>query len=186
MSRSRGSRGRPRRGGGGADNSGDDTQQKAAGGDLARRGGEAGDDPPKPDRTVDAGDGWGGVLLGWSAPLPPPAVLQQYETQVPGAAERVLAAFDEERRHRHKLELMEAEDDRQWLETAGKVAVRGQLCGFALALLTIGGGVGAVIAGAELAGAGTALAGVAGVAAVFVVRGNLRKPPPAEGPKPKG
>ena len=184
MSRSRGSRGRSRRGG--DSNSGDDPKPAADGGELARRGGEAGDDPPKPDRTADAGDGWGGVLLGWSAPLPPPAVLQQYETQVPGAAERVLAAFDEERRHRHKLELMEAEDDREWLRTAGKVAVRGQLCGFALAVLTIGGGVGAVIAGAELAGAGTALAGVAGVAAVFVVRGNLRKPPPAEGPKPKG
>ena len=37
-------------------------------------------------------------------PLPPPSILKEYEDSIPGSAERILTAADEERKHRHKSE----------------------------------------------------------------------------------
>jgi len=38
----------------------------------------------------------------WSGPIPPPAVLQQYDAVLPGAPERILAMA--ERQHQHQIE----------------------------------------------------------------------------------
>jgi uncharacterized membrane protein len=40
----------------------------------------------------------------WSGPLPPPAALEQFETIVPGAAERILALAESEHAHRVSAE----------------------------------------------------------------------------------
>jgi uncharacterized membrane protein len=40
----------------------------------------------------------------WQAPIPPPAILQQYDLTVPGAARKIIDAFTSEGEHRHSLE----------------------------------------------------------------------------------
>lgn len=40
----------------------------------------------------------------WSAPLPPPVILQEYEQILPGGAERVFAMTELEQKHRHQFE----------------------------------------------------------------------------------
>ncbi len=40
----------------------------------------------------------------WNGPLPPPAVLEDFDRVVPGGAERIFAAWEGETAHRHALE----------------------------------------------------------------------------------
>ena len=40
----------------------------------------------------------------WRGPIPPPSVLEGYESVLPGAAERILANFEAESAHRRRLE----------------------------------------------------------------------------------
>ena len=40
----------------------------------------------------------------WSGPLPPPAVLEQFNSVVENGAERIFQAWESETRHRHQLE----------------------------------------------------------------------------------
>ncbi|MCG2809752.1 MAG: DUF2335 domain-containing protein [Candidatus Portnoybacteria bacterium] len=46
-----------------------------------------------------------------SGPLPPPAILEQYNQVVPGAAERILAMAESQSNHRRKIESMVIESD---------------------------------------------------------------------------
>ncbi len=44
------------------------------------------------------------IAAGWSGPLPPPAVLDEFNRIVPGCAERIFAQFEAEGAHRRELE----------------------------------------------------------------------------------
>nr|DAH82019.1 MAG TPA: putative membrane protein [Caudoviricetes sp.] len=44
------------------------------------------------------------AIVGWQGPLPPPSVLQGYDSVVSGAAERILAMAEKEQSHRHSTE----------------------------------------------------------------------------------
>ena len=44
----------------------------------------------------------------WAGPLPPPQVLAGFNEIVPGAAERILAEFEQEAAHRRQLENRQA------------------------------------------------------------------------------
>lgn len=46
----------------------------------------------------------------WAGPLPPPAILDQFNDVVENGAERIVAAWEGETKHRHKLE----ERDLNW------------------------------------------------------------------------
>jgi len=46
-------------------------------------------------------------------PLPPPAILQQYDTVVPGAAERIIAMAEGEVAHRRSIEVQQVNTDIQ-------------------------------------------------------------------------
>ncbi len=48
------------------------------------------------------------VKAQWSAPLPPPAHLAEFERILPGAAERIFAQFESEASHRRLLEREDA------------------------------------------------------------------------------
>lgn len=43
----------------------------------------------------------------WEAPLPPPAILEDFDRVVPGAAERIVDAWETESKHRRALEVSE-------------------------------------------------------------------------------
>ena len=44
------------------------------------------------------------VSATWNGPLPPPALLEEFERVVPGGAERIFAQFENEAKHRRGLE----------------------------------------------------------------------------------
>ena len=94
-------------------------------------------------------------------PLPPPALLAQYNNAFPGCAERIVTMTERQLTHRHGLESRVVE---------GKLAAErtGQRLGFVLVLaaLTVGGGL---IAFDKDAGGLTAIVGaLASVVAIFV------------------
>ena len=46
----------------------------------------------------------GGLSISWNAPLPPPGALQAYEDVLPGTADRILVAFEQQEEHRQYME----------------------------------------------------------------------------------
>src|SRR5688500_16942969 len=83
-------------------------------------------------------------------PLPPPAILRDYDSIIPGAAERILQMAECEYKHRHSLEDRELNANiqlnnekiriySQEVELTSKMALRAQSFGFFLSLLAIVG-----------------------------------------------
>ena len=97
----------------------------------------------------------------FSGPLPPPEVMGLYDQLIPGAAERLLVAFENQQSHRFGLEnrVVDAGITRAWY---------GQWCGLAVALAGISAAALAVIYAqqwaAAIIGGGTLL----GIVTVFV------------------
>jgi uncharacterized membrane protein len=97
----------------------------------------------------------------WQGPLPPPEQLKGYEAALPGAADRILTMAEEQARHRHHLEkvAIEGGNSRSWW---------GLALGFAISLVVMGLGAGAVYTGHDAAGASIMTVDVAGLAGIFV------------------
>ncbi|MFM8474150.1 MAG: DUF2335 domain-containing protein [Candidatus Kapaibacterium sp.] len=70
----------------------------------------------------------------WQGPLPPPAVLQQYDTVIEGLAERLVSTMEREQSHRHAME-------RTMLETHTSMYKRGQFIAAFIALASIASGL---------------------------------------------
>jgi uncharacterized membrane protein len=116
-----------------------------------------------PQKTVRSGD-----------VLPSPELLREYNTIVPGAAERILAAFEQQAEHRRT---MEAKD----LEARIADTRRGQLYGLLIGLTAIVSGALTAIYGSALAGGFIGGGGVIGLVSVFVLgryMGSHQQEPP--------
>lgn len=105
----------------------------------------------------------------FSGPLPPPALLKQYEEICPGYAERLITAFEAESAHRREMErkVLEAHvsrDNKQFAE-----ARCGQICALIITLAAIGAGVYTALAGYEIAGSVIGVGGISGIVATFIV-----------------
>lgn len=83
--------------------------------------------------------------VAFSGPLPPPEVIEKYDTIVPGSAERIITMAEKEQEHRHKSEsgILKAEI---LLNTFGL------LFGFFVAIAGICVGAYIALKGAEIAG----------------------------------
>ena len=104
----------------------------------------------------------------WSAPLPPPAVLEQYDAVAPGAAERILRRWEKQSDHRMHVEKTVVEGD-------SRRSDRGLIFAFILSLLIISLGVYAVIWGNPWVGIAAIGINIAGIAGVFVYGTNVRE-----------
>lgn len=106
------------------------------------------------------------IAVSWEAPLPPPALLEQYDQIVPGLASEIVKRAEVEGGHLRSLD-----------EAAFKAAVdyrtRGQWMGFGAVAGILGVSALALVVGAHLV-AGIALTIATGTAAVFVL-GSLKK-----------
>jgi uncharacterized membrane protein len=78
----------------------------------------------------------------WSGPLPPPAILNQFNNVVENGAERIFAAWERETAHRHKLE------SRDLFSTTFDV-IMGKVFAFLFVLAALLVCVFAIFAGAE-------------------------------------
>jgi uncharacterized membrane protein len=63
----------------------------------------------------------------WAGPLPPPAVLKQYDEIATGLAERIVVSMEREQEHRHEM-------DRKLLVAHQAIYTRGQFLAAFIAL----------------------------------------------------
>lgn len=103
------------------------------------------------------------------SPLPPPALLKQYEEILPGATDRFLTSFENQAKHRQKQEikLLDAEIADQKADRSERK--RGQWLGFGIGSIAII--TGDIVAGIGQPWSGTFLgcSGVASLVSVFVI-----------------
>ncbi len=96
-----------------------------------------------------------------SGPLPSPDILKQYDTVVPGSAERIITMAEQQGDHRRDLE-------RKVIDSNIANERRGQRLGFILTLAAMAFGVLLVQKGATAAGVTSVLGALAVLAGVFV------------------
>lgn len=126
----------------------------------------------------------------FTGPIPPPAILEQYDRLVPGAAERILQMAEAESRHRQVLEKQaqqaNIENARRELEIAdyqSRAAFHsdliGQVFGLLVSLTCIAGAIYLAAIEPWVAGALAAIPSAAVIQAFFV-----KRPSPLSGKKP--
>ena len=100
--------------------------------------------------TPDASGQPSGVLLqaSWDGPLPPPSILQQYDSVLPGAANRILEMAENWQRHQEQYETTEQEQEGYALATTRMVVMGnskrsylGMIFGFIIAITGLVGGI---------------------------------------------
>lgn len=101
-------------------------------------------------------------------PIPPPAMLKQFEEIRPEEAGRILRLAEDQARHRMELEKKVVETDirRSWAGLAAGTLVSGMMITF---------GYWAIMAGHAAAGGTLATAAVVGLASVFVYGTNSQR-----------
>lgn len=104
----------------------------------------------------------------WSAPIPPPVVIQQYEEILPGSADRILKMAEGQAGHRIELERTVVSGD-------SKRSYIGLFLGFFLSMMVIGGGIYLIANGHEWAGSGLIGLNLVGLASVFVYGSRSRR-----------
>lgn len=99
-------------------------------------------------------------LQSFAGPIPPPELLGQYEEVCPGSADRILTQFEEQGRHRRKIENRVV-----WNNTVSSIL--GQITGFVLLAGAIGGGVFLLYNNKPVEGLGSIVTAVVGAAWVL-------------------
>ena len=103
----------------------------------------------------------------FAGPLPPPALLQEYDQVVPGLAERIVVMAESEGDHRRRTE-----------GRLVRLSEAGLLSGFLLAMLSIVGGLYLLWNGKTLEGLAPLVLAIAGIVTVLVLQRDT--PPPAD------
>lgn len=105
---------------------------------------------------------------GFAGPIPPPALLGQYEQVCEGAANRILTQFEEQGRHRRDLE-------RKAINYNVASATIGQVAGFLLFVVAIAAGTFLLYHDKQAGGLGTIITAVGGAAWVLVIAEKRKK-----------
>ena len=66
----------------------------------------------------------------WRAPLPPPGVLREYESIIPGSADRLFKTYEEQASHRRRLEELTVRQD-------GRIRTMGMVLAYSIGSLLI-------------------------------------------------
>lgn len=85
-------------------------------------------------------------------PLPPPALLEQFDRIEPGAADRIIQMAEQEQAHRHELESRRHEHEAAIERGNQSLERRGQTFGFVLALIVLLGGLTLLVLGQSVQG----------------------------------
>ena len=104
----------------------------------------------------------------WQGPLPPPAVLQQYEDVLPGSAKGIFQRWETQSDHRMRVESVTMDRD-------AKRSYTGLIFAFILSLTIVASGTYIAVAVEAWAGSSIICTGVAGLAGVFVYGTNSRR-----------
>lgn len=104
----------------------------------------------------------------YAGPLPHPEILRQFDTIVPGSAEKIIKRFVEQGEHRQHLE-------RTVIEGDVVLARWGLFCGFVIAVLGLGSGVFLIMQGHELGGGILSSVTLASIVGAFIYGTNSRR-----------
>jgi uncharacterized membrane protein len=101
-------------------------------------------------------------------PVPHPDTLRQYEEIVPGSAKSIIDSFITEGDHRRAREVREVAMCEEWARADISLQKRGQILGFIIAVIGVGGGL--YVAATVSPAAGAAVSGVTlvGIVAAFL------------------
>ena len=111
----------------------------------------------------------------FEGPIPHPAILQQYDVLVPGAADRLIRMAQDEAVHRRDLESRALQSD-IGDRKSGRIEARvGQVFGFLIGVTALVCGTVAAVNGAEWFGTIIGTGGVTALVGVFIW-GRTRKP----------
>jgi uncharacterized membrane protein len=97
----------------------------------------------------------------FSGPLPPPALLEHYNTIHPGAADRIIRMAEEQGSHRREMEKLE-------LQANNAVQTRGPVLGFILAMTAVIGGIWLISRGMAVTGLVSLISAIGAPVGVFV------------------
>lgn len=100
--------------------------------------------------------------MAFSGPIPPPALLQQYNQIIPNGADRIMQMAERQSAHRESLELMVVTGN-------VKAQTRGTLYAFIICMVVILGGLWLLYTGKSIVGLVTILGSLATLAGVFIV-----------------
>jgi uncharacterized membrane protein len=101
------------------------------------------------------------TLVHHQGPLPPPAILKQYDEVVPGAAERIMTMAENQAQHRQELEA-------SVIRTDNLKSLLGMFFGFIIALVGFGGGLIAAFSGQPFWGGAVSIGTLASVVIAFI------------------
>lgn len=104
----------------------------------------------------------------FSGPIPPPAILEQYNTIVPNAAERILKMAENQASHRHQIES-------KVIDSEIKNSRTGLHYGLIIGLAAIIGGTICTLKGFQIAGGVIGGTGITGLVGVFVYGSHQRR-----------
>jgi uncharacterized membrane protein len=96
-----------------------------------------------------------------SGPLPPPEVLQKYNSAIPNGADRIMIMAEKQQEHRFELE-------KSTIKEQLSQSKRGQRFGLVIGLAAIAGSVSCILLGHEWPGAVIGVGGITGLVSVFV------------------
>lgn len=135
------------------------------------------------DETGDLGDEAGNNLTAVTAtkvesfrgPLPQPGALREYESILPGAADRILTMAENQASHRQAMEKEAVELTRFELSSGFTRANRGLNLGALVAMVIVAGGAFMAYLGYPEAGGGVIGGTIVGLAATFVYGARARE-----------
>lgn len=115
------------------------------------------------------------VTHGYSGPIPPPSILREFDSLIPGTAERIIRSFEQEQAHRQRVELDVASANIRIAEGTLNERRRGQ---------TMAAGMGCLLLAAtvllSLLGHETVAGILGGTALVAVIGLFLNRQPPSK------
>lgn len=115
------------------------------------------------------------VASGFSGPIPPPNLLQEYDKAFPGSAERIVKMAEVEQAHRHAREHAEAELQISIHNGIKLETTLGQFFALIIGVVAIIAGTIAGVHGAQFVGTVIGGGGVGGLVTAFIVGRRLPK-----------
>ena len=121
----------------------------------------------------------------FSGPLPHPDTLRAYDAIVPGAGKDIIQSFINEGEHRRALQSREATMCEEWSRADVGLQKRGQILGFIIAMVGVGGGLSVAATVSPAAGAAVSGVTLLGIVAAFLRQRNMTNTGPSEDEKPE-
>lgn len=108
------------------------------------------------------------IASSFQGPLPPPAILEDYDRIHPGLASEIVAWARDETKHRHAMEQKAISIDEKLAKSHVREILLGQIFGFIIAMAFLGGAIFLALRGYEIAAAALGSLGIGSIVVAFI------------------